>query len=75
MVRPGGDDPILAHRNGKRQAVMVIRNETERRTDSLNGFLRRWRRNSAYGGLLAAALAFLAAAAVLVALCACKSFR
>ena len=54
---------------------MNIRDEAERRTDLLNGFLGRWRRHASHAGLLAAALTVLAAAAVLFALCACKSVR
>jgi hypothetical protein len=51
---------------------MTMRHETERRTDCLNGFLGRWRRNASHAGLVALALTVLAAAAVVFALCACQ---
>ena len=55
---------------------MFIRDDTDtRRTDSLSGFLRRWRRNAYHAGLVAAAVTFLAAAVALFALCACKSIK
>jgi hypothetical protein len=75
MVRGGGDDASFAHGNGKRQAAMVIRDETEPRTDSLNGFLGRWRRNASHAGILASAVALLAAAVAAFALCTYKAIR
>jgi hypothetical protein len=44
-----------------------------RRTISLNGFLRRWRRNASHAGLVTAALSSLFAALAIFALCACKA--
>ena len=54
---------------------MRMQDETERRADSLNGFLGRWRRNASHVGLVAAAVTFLAAAVALFVLCACKSLK
>ena len=52
---------------------MPIRDEAEaRRTGSLNGFLRRWRRNASHAGLVAVVLAVLVTAVVVFALCACQ---
>ncbi len=52
---------------------MPLQNKAEaRRTDSLNGFLRRWRRNASHAGLVAVVLAVFVAAVVVFALCACQ---
>ncbi len=52
---------------------MPIRDKAEAlRTDALNGFLRRWRRNASHAGLVAVVLTVLAAAVVVFALCACQ---
>ena len=45
-----------------------------RKTNSLNGFLRRWRRNATYAGVLTVVATSLLAALVVFALCACKAF-
>ncbi len=53
---------------------MAIQDEAEaRRTDSLNGFLRRWRRNASQAGVVSVVVTVLVAAAALFALCACHS--
>ena len=44
-----------------------------RKTDSLNGFLRRWRRNACQAGVVTAVVTGLVAAAAVFTLCACKS--
>ena len=52
---------------------MAIQDDTEaRRTDSLNGFLRRWRRNASHAGVVTAVLTTFLAALAVFALCACK---
>jgi hypothetical protein len=51
---------------------MLIRDETEnRRTDLLNGFLGRWRRNAAHAGVAAVVLTVLLAAVVGLAVWVC----
>jgi hypothetical protein len=53
---------------------MPLPDDTDvRRTDSLNGFLRRWRRNSSHAGLVALAAAAVVVAVVVFAVCACQS--
>jgi hypothetical protein len=53
---------------------MAIQDETEaRRTDSLNGFLRRWRRNASHAGVVSAVVTALVAALAVFTLCACRS--
>ncbi len=53
---------------------MSLQDKAEARaTDSLNGFLRRWRRNASHAGLVAVALAVLVGAVVVFALFACQS--
>jgi hypothetical protein len=55
---------------------MAIQNETRsRRPDSLSGFLRRWRRNASYAGVVTAVATSLLAALAAFAVCACKSVR
>ena len=55
---------------------MAIQDETKtRRTDPLNGFLRRWRRNASQAGFVSAVVTVLVAAAAVFALCACKHRR
>ena len=53
---------------------MAVRDETDlRRTDPLNGFLRRWRRNTSRAGVVTAVVASCVAALAVFALCACKA--
>jgi hypothetical protein len=53
---------------------MAIQDDTQtRRTHSLNGFLRRWRRNASQAGFVTAVITFLLAALAAFALCACKA--
>ena len=53
---------------------MPIQDKAEaRRTDALNGFLRRWRRNASHAGLVAVVLTVLVTALVVFALCAYHS--
>ena len=53
---------------------MAIQDETEaRRTDSLNGFLRRWRRNASQAGVVSAVVTVVLVAAAVFVLCACQS--
>jgi hypothetical protein len=43
------------------------------RTHSLNGFLRRWRRNASQAGVVTAVVTSVLAALTVFALCACSS--
>jgi hypothetical protein len=53
---------------------MALQDETDVwKTNSLNGFLHRWRRNASHAGVLTAVLTFLVAAVAVFALCACKA--
>ena len=53
---------------------MAIQDETKAgRTYSLNGFLRRWRRNASLAGFVAAVMTSLFAAFAFFAMCACKA--
>ena len=51
---------------------MTIQDETEaRRTDSLNGFLSRWRRNASHAGVVSAVVTVCVLAAALLVVAAC----
>jgi hypothetical protein len=53
---------------------MAIQDEAKtQRPHSLNGFLRRWRRNASRAGLVTAVLTSLLAALTVFAMCACKA--
>jgi hypothetical protein len=53
---------------------MAVQDKTRAsRTDSLNGFLRRWRRNASHAGVITAVVTSLVAALGVFALCACKA--
>ena len=67
---PGGDFSL---RPAAREQAMPFHDRADsRRTDSLNGFLRRWRRNASHAGLAGVVLTVLVAAIVVFALCACQ---
>jgi hypothetical protein len=53
---------------------MYVQDETKpKRPDSLNGFLRRWRRNASLAGVVTAVMTSLFAALTVFAVCACKA--
>jgi hypothetical protein len=53
---------------------MAIQEDTKAdRTCTLNGFLRRWRRNASQAGIVTAVITSLVAAVAVFALCACKA--
>ncbi len=53
---------------------MAIQDEAKvRRTDFLNGFLGRWRRNASQAGMVTVVVASVVAALAVFALCACKA--
>jgi hypothetical protein len=53
---------------------MAIQDDTRARpTHSLNGFLRRWRRNASQAGFVTALLTSVLAALAVFAMCACKA--
>jgi hypothetical protein len=53
---------------------MPVQDKLKRqRTDSLNGFLRRWRRNASHAGVVTAVITSVVAALGVFALCACKA--